>query len=195
MRRPRTPRRDADGAGGLLTPRRPIPLVIGGAPTRRRRLTLLLALVGLGIATYLMLYQIDILPSVWDPVFGHGSRTVLDLTSPVPDAAAGVAAYGFEVILTLLGDNARERTLPGVVLLFGAVIATGGLVSVGLIVVQPTVAGAWCLLCLGSAALSFALLAVGAPEIPRALERVRELRAGGARPLDALLGRGPAEAA
>lgn len=151
--------------------------------------------MGLGIAAYLTLYQIDILPSVWDPVFGHGSRTVLDLTSPVPDAAAGMAAYGFEVILTLLGDRERERTLPGVVLLFGAVIATGGVVSVGLIVVQPTLAGAWCLLCLGSAALSFVILAVGAPEIPRALERVRELRARGARPLDALLGRDPAEAA
>jgi len=191
VRRPRTPRREGEPRGGFLAPRRPVALVIGGAPTRRRRITLLLALVGLGIATYLTLYQIDILPSVWDPVFGHGSRTVLDLTSPVPDAAAGVAAYGFEVILTLLGDNERERTLPGVVLLFGAVIATGGLASVGLIVVQPTVAGAWCLLCLGSAALSFALLAVGAPEIPGALERVRELRARGARPLDALLGRDP----
>ena len=174
-----------------MTSRGPILVAIGGAPTRRRRLTLGLALIGLGIASYLTLYQIEILPSVWDPVFGHGSRTVLDLTSPVPDAAAGVAAYGIEVVLTLLGDRERERTMPGIVLLFGFVIASGGVVSTALIAIQPSVAGDWCLLCLGSAGLSFALLAIGAPEIPGALARVRELRAEGASPLDALLGREP----
>jgi len=43
--------------------------------------------------------------------------------------------------------------------------------------VQATIAGEWCTLCLASAALSFALLAVGGPEVPPALRTVRERRA------------------
>ncbi len=145
--------------------------------TQRRWVTVALALLGFAIAAYLTLYQLGAYDGVWDPIFGHGSLTVLDLTSPVPDAAAGVVAYALEVGLSLAGGPDRERRSPWIVLAFGAIITSGGVVSVVLIVVQATIAGEWCTLCLVSAALSFALLAVGGPEVPPALRTVRERRA------------------
>src|SRR5947209_6504497 len=120
-----------------------------------------LAAIGLAIASALTLYQVGALSSVWDPVFGAASsRTVLDLTSPLPDAAAGVLAYGAELVVTFIGGPDRWRTMPWTCLAFGALIVTGGIVSVALILVQWLVADAWCLLCLTSAAISFALLAL-----------------------------------
>ncbi len=100
-----------------------------------------LALVGLAVAGYLTLYQVDALSNVWDPFFPHGSPQVLDLTSPVPDAAAGVLAYASEVVLSFIGGADRWRTMPWTALAFGAVVLSGALVSVMLIVIQPTVVG------------------------------------------------------
>lgn len=129
---------------------------------------LVLALVGLAIATYLTLYQVDVLSSPWDPIFGDGSRQVLDLTSPIPDAAAGVVAYGSESLLLGAG---RGRTLLGLILVAG--VGT----SVVLVVVQATVVGDWCTLCLVSAAMSFALAWLGREEAVGALRRLRAARA------------------
>lgn len=62
--------------------------------------------LGLAIAGYLTLVQLDVLAHVWDPLFGAGSSpAVLDLTHPVPDAAAGTVAYAAELVL-LLGRRA-----------------------------------------------------------------------------------------
>ena len=56
---------------------------------------------GLAVASYLTLFQLGVLEEVWDPWFD--SPTVLELTAPVPDAAAGVLAYGTELVLLVLG--------------------------------------------------------------------------------------------
>ncbi len=107
---------------------------------------LALAAAGLIVAGYLTMVQLGALASAWDPVFGQRStREVLELTRPVPDALAGVLAYGTEVVL-LLARRGR--------LLLGLVLTAGGLASIALIIIQPAVVGAWCALCLGSAALS-----------------------------------------
>jgi vitamin K epoxide reductase family protein len=146
--------------------------------TGRRWVTAGLALLGLLIALYLTLYQLGLYgyDAVWEPLFGEGSRTVLDLTSPVPDAMAGVIAYALELALSFAGGPDRERRSPWIVLAFGVLIVTGGFVSVLLIVVQATIAEDWCTLCLASAAISFALLAVGGPEVPPALREVQARR-------------------
>jgi hypothetical protein len=124
-----------------------------------------LATVGLAIAGYLTLVQLGVLARVWDPLFGEASSgAVLDLTSPVPDAAAGTVAYATEVVL-LLGR--RARTLLGLLLLTGAVT------SVALIAIQPVVVGHWCTLCLASAATSFALLGLGHADARVALTILR----------------------
>lgn len=152
-----------------------------------RGLLAALAFAGLVIATYLTLYQLDLYDTVWDPFFD--SRTVLDLTSPVPDALAGVAAYGCELVLLALGGPDRWRSLPWACLALGAILTTGAVVSIGLIVVQPTIAGAWCTLCLASAALSLALFALGIGEARAAWQHVVRAHARGATWGDAVWGR------
>jgi uncharacterized membrane protein len=147
----------------------------------RRAVLLALAVAGLAIATALTLYQIGVLASPWDPAFGQrSSRSVLDLTEPVPDAGAGVLAYATEIVLLLIGPPGRWRTMPWTCLALGAVLCAGAVVSIVLIVVQPAVADAWCLLCLGSAALSLALFALGIGEARAALGHLRRRAAPGA---------------
>ncbi len=147
-----------------------------------------LAFVGLAVASYLTLYQIDVISTVWDPFFRHGSPQVLDLTSPVPDAAVGVLAYASEVVLSFIGGADRWRTMPWTALAFGAVVLAGALVSVALIVIQPTVVGAWCTPCLASAAISFTLFAFGFKEALAAGQHVRRVAASGGSPWHALWG-------
>lgn len=141
----------------------------------RRRLPLVvLAAAGLVVAADLTLYQVGVVAHPWDGVFGRSSsERVLDLTHPVPDAAAGVAAYGCELVLLLIGGAGRWRNAPWQCLALGALLVGGGAVSVVLIATQALVATSWCALCLLSAAISFALLALGLPEARAALEEVR----------------------
>jgi len=158
-------------------------------PTSFSRRALLAALAGIGflVALYLTLYQWKAWSNVWDPFFD--SRVVLDLTSPVPDALAGVLAYGTEIVLLALGGRDRWRSLPWVCLVLGAVLSTGAVVSIALIVIQPTVAGTWCTLCLVSAALSFALFALGVGEARAAWQHVNRARSRGVALGDAVWGR------
>lgn len=156
---------------------------------RRRGPLLALAAAGLAIATYLMLYQLGAYASVWDPIFGgRATRTVLDLTAPVPDAAAGVIAYATEIGLLALGGAARWRSMPWTCIALGVVLVTGAVVSIALIIVQPALAGAWCALCLGSAAVSLVLFALGIGEALAAWEEVRRLRGRGRSLVQALSG-------
>ncbi len=173
--------------------RRDVPPGFDHDPTAwGRRLVLIgLAATGLAVAGYLTLYQLGAFASVWDPVFGaRASRAVLDLTKPVPDAAAGVLAYASEIVLLAIGRPGRWRTMPWTCLGLGAVLVTGAIVSVALIAVQATVVGDWCVLCLGSAGLSFALFALGIGEARAALGHVRAVRDRGAGLGDALRGTG-----
>jgi hypothetical protein len=153
---------------------------------RRRGVLAVLAGTGLGVALYLTLYQWDAW-DVWDPFFD--ARVVLDLTAPVPDALAGVLAYGSELLLLALGGRDRWKRLPWACLALGAVLTTGAVVSVALIILQPAVAGGWCTLCLLSAALSFALFALGIGEARAAWQHVRRELARGVALGDAVWGR------
>src|SRR6478735_4374840 len=92
----------------------------------RRLPALFLSLLGCVIATYLTLYQMDILSSVWEPFFGAGSRMILKESAlarrlPVPDASLGAVAYLLDVILDCLGGETRWRTSPWIVLALGLV--------------------------------------------------------------------------
>jgi hypothetical protein len=84
---------------------------------RRRLLLAALALTGLVVATYLTLFQIGVLDDVWDPFFD--ARAVLELTAPVPDALAGVAAYAAGLVLLAVGGRDRWRSLPWACLALG----------------------------------------------------------------------------
>jgi hypothetical protein len=145
-----------------------------------------LAGTGLLVALYLTLYQWNAW-GVWDPFFD--SSKVLDLTEPVPDALAGVIAYGAELLLLALGGRDRWRSLPWTCLALAAVLSAGAFVSIGLIVVQPTVAGGWCTLCLVSAAISLALFGIGVGEGLAAWQHIRRATEQGHSFGDAFWGR------
>jgi len=132
--------------------------------TSRRGVLALLALAGLAIAVYLSLYQLDLISTPWDPFFGRRVDRVLDLTAPVPDALAGVLAYATELVLLAIG-----RTRLWARLALGGVLVSGVGASIILIVIQPTLVGDWCTLCLCSAGLSGALFALGIGDTRAAL--------------------------
>jgi hypothetical protein len=71
------------------------------------------ATLGVMIAGYLTLVQLDILSPVWDPLFGSASsRAVLDLTHPLPDAATGVLVCA-EHLNSVSSVAIRERPRRG----------------------------------------------------------------------------------
>lgn len=135
--------------------------------TGRRRPAVLVAvaIVGVGVSTYLAAYQLGRVTSVWDPLFGTGSERVLTSTVsrllPVPDAAVGAVGYAIDLVLGLVLLIAGERAPVAVAVALGLVAGAGAVVAGVLIVLQPLVARSLCSLCLTSAALSIAL-AIGA---------------------------------
>lgn len=156
-------------------------------PTRwsRRIPIVVLAFAGLCVSAYLTLFQIDVLGSVWDPFFK--SPRVLDYLG-IPDAALGALAYGTEIILSLIGGRHKWRTMPWTVLAFGVVILSGALVSVLLIMMQAFLVGAWCTLCLVSAAVSLAIFVFGYEEPLAGLRYLKQVRDSGGSPWRAFWG-------
>jgi hypothetical protein len=154
---------------------------------KRIRLVVL-ASVGLCVASYLALYQRGVLTEVWDPFFPDGSPKVLHLLEPLPDAALGMLAYLTEIVLSLIGGKDRWRTAPWTVLALGFVIFCGAAVSVVLLVIQLVVVGAWCTLCLVSAFISFTILWWGVDEPLAALQYLQGVRSKGGSTWGALWG-------
>lgn len=145
---------------------------------RRRVCVIALSLIGFGIATVLTLFQVGVLDSIWDPFFGDGSRKVLTSSVsqalPVPDASLGVIAYLLEAILESLGGTTRWRDHPWIIAAAGLVAVGLGLAALGLLAAQALLVGAFCTLCLGSAAIS---LTVAYLVIPKAIAAVHTLKA------------------
>lgn len=163
----------------------------------RERLPLVgLAACGCAIATYLTLYQVGLFQTVWEPFFGDGSRTILNSAVarflPVPDASLGALAYVLEAGCGVLGGTARWRTAPWLVLAYGALVGLLGLGSVALVILQPLAFGAWCSLCLVSAAIAIGLLGPALREPLAALQHLRRAFERGDSLWQAFWGRGAA---
>lgn len=159
---------------------RQVEIVRGAAPETpssraHRRPVALLALLGAAVAAYLALFELNLVQSVWDPFFASGSQDVLNSTVatalPIPDAVLGLGAYLAEVALALAGGDDRYRR-GRLIYAYGAL--TVGLAATGvvLIAVQLFVVRELCTLCLASALISMAALALAAPEL-RAAARER----------------------
>jgi hypothetical protein len=157
------------------------------------------ALTGL-IAMYLAAYQWRWVPTVWDPVFGDQTARVLDSDVSekmrhwllIPDAALGAVGYFSEAILALAASTRRWRERPWLVILFGIDVIPLGLVSVVLVVMQGTVVGSWCFLCLVTAVVSMLLVAIAYDEVWSSIVYLRDVsrRTGAWRPVwDAFWGR------
>lgn len=142
-----------------------------------------LALIGFSIATYLALYQIGLLPRVWEPFFGEGSRIILTSRIshllPIPDAALGAFGYLLDTVTGVIGRRARWCTLPWMVVVFGVAVGPLGAVSVLLVIFQPVLFHAWCTLCLASAVISIVMIGPAMDELLASLQYLKRIHLQG----------------
>lgn len=148
----------------------------------------LLAAVGFVISSYLALYQWGLVDTVYDPVFGRGTAEVLESDASrvmhrylrMPDAALGALAYLGDALFGLSGSTRRWQYRPWMVILFGIDVIPLGIVSAILVVMQGTVVGAWCFLCLCTAVISLVLVPLAYDEVWATLKYLRRVhRASG----------------
>jgi uncharacterized membrane protein len=140
---------------------------------RQRIPICVLAGVAFLMSAYMALYQWRLIGSVWDPVFGQQTAQVLDSDVShsmqrwfgIPDAALGAIAYLGDVIFGLAGSTRRWQYRPWLVILFGLDVIPLGGVSAILVILQATVVGQWCFLCLVTAAISLLLIWLAYDEV------------------------------
>ncbi|MCM6778971.1 vitamin K epoxide reductase family protein [Nocardia sp. CDC159] len=141
------------------------------------------ALAGFGIAAYLALYQYEVVPTVWEPFFGGGSRVVLDSplshVLPVSDAALGATAYLVDAITGVIGGTRRWRSMPWIVIIFGIAVGPLGTISILLVIAQPVLYGAYCTLCLVSAVISMVMIPLAMDEVLASLQHLRRVHDSG----------------
>ena len=108
----------------------------------------ILAVIGILLARYLTAYQLGHTSNAWDPFFGtqpNGTETIItsDMSRawPVSDAGIGVMAYMIELLMAVMGDARRWRTMPWMVAAFGVVVVPLGVVSIFFIIAQPIFIG------------------------------------------------------
>lgn len=144
---------------------------------------ILISFIGFQIASYLGLFQLGMIDSVWDPFFGSGSEKVLtsevSRALPIPDAVLGAFSYLLDAVTGIIGGTRRWKTKPWIVVLFG--IATGplGLISVLLIILQPIVVGAWCTLCIVTAIISIVMISPAMDELLASLQYLQRVKREG----------------
>jgi hypothetical protein len=128
-----------------------------------------LGLVGFFIARYLATYQLGYRDTAWDPIFGDGTRRVLESdvskAFPISDAGLGAVTYLLEVLVGSLGGPRRWRTMPWTVALFGLLVVPLGVTSIVLVVLQPIGVGAWCTLCLVAAVAMLLMVPLAVDEV------------------------------
>ncbi|MGI8400800.1 MAG: vitamin K epoxide reductase family protein [Gemmatimonadaceae bacterium] len=128
-----------------------------------------LGLIGLVGARYMTAYQLGHIRNAWDPFFGD--QTVRVLTSdvshawPISDAGLGATTYMFEVLMGLMGDKRRWRTMPWMVTFFGILVVPLGVTSIVLVIMQPVVVGAWCTICLATALAMLVMIPLTLDEV------------------------------
>jgi uncharacterized membrane protein len=128
-----------------------------------------MAFVGFFLSRYLAAYQLGHTTYPWDPFFGNGTQRVLDSEVskawPISDAGLGAVSYLLEALSGLMGGRNRWRTMPWMVLMFGVLVVPLGVVSLVLVTLQPVAVGAWCTLCLITAAAMLIMIAPAIDEV------------------------------
>lgn len=151
----------------------PQPWTYNPSAWRQRIPICALAMVAFFMATWMALYQWRLIPSVWDPVFGRQTELVLDSQVSeamrrwilIPDAALGAIAYLGDAIFGLAGSTRRWQYRPWLVILFGIDVIPLGFVSAVLVILQGTVVGHWCFLCIVTAVISLILVYMAYDEV------------------------------
>jgi uncharacterized membrane protein len=128
-----------------------------------------MAFFGFFLSRYLAAYQLRHIPHPWDPFFGDGTRRVLDSEVsrawPISDAGLGAVSYMIEALSGFMGGRDRWRTMPWMVALFGFLVVPLGIISIVLVILQPVAVGAWCTLCLVTAAAMLIMISPAVDEV------------------------------
>jgi len=121
------------------------------------------------VGIWISMAQLGYVDYAWDPFFGDGTLNVLnsDMSHswPVSDAALGSFAYTLEFLMGFMGATSRWRTMPWMVTFFGILVIPLGFVSIFLVVSQPLTVGAWCSLCLFTAAVMLPMIPLQIDEV------------------------------
>lgn len=149
-----------------------------------------LAVLGLEVSRYLAAYQLGLIDGVWEPFFAgsavdpqNGTEEIITSSVseawPVPDAAVGGYTYALEIMTGIVGTQARWRTMPWLVVLFGLMIVPLGVISITFIIIQPIVIGTWSTLTLVAAAAMLVQIPYSVDELIATLQFIkRRVRAG-----------------
>lgn len=147
---------------------------------RERFPIVVLALIGFLIAGYLTLYQYEVIGSVWEPFFGNGSRRVLTSrvseVLPIKDGALGAIGYLLDVVTGVAYGQARWRTHPWIVIVFGVAVGPLGAGSILLVILQPVLLSAFCTLCLVTAVISVVMIGPAMDEVLASLQFLRRAK-------------------
>lgn len=148
---------------------------------------IVLAVLGGIAATWLALYQQGVTDTVFEPFFGDGTREIVRESGfsqsferfPIGDAALGALGYLADAVTGAIGGTDRWRTMPWIVVIFGAFVGPFGAVSVMLTIFQPVLYDSFCTLCLFSGVVSLAMIGPGVDEVLASLQHLRRERAAG----------------
>ena len=135
----------------------------------QRWIMIVLGFVGWIVSRYLGAFQLGYIDYAWDPFFGDSTMKVLNSSMshswPISDAALGSLAYTLEFLMAFMGSPSRWRTMPWMVALFGILVVPLGFVSIFLVISQPLAVGAWCTLCLVTAAIMLPMIPLEIDEV------------------------------
>ncbi len=140
-----------------------------GTATMNRMAIAALALVGLLVSIYLLLYKLGVLGTL---VCGSGGCEYVQSSKwavflGIPVAGWGVGGYLLLLLAAMVGmqpERADSRAIAGLLL---AVAAVGLAFTLYLNALEAFVIHAWCRWCLGSAAIIVLIFLFALPEIPR----------------------------
>lgn len=142
-----------------------------------------LALLGFFLSRQMAGYQLGYTPIVWEPFFDPGTAAVLtssvSKSFPISDAGLGAVAYIVEALMGFMGDKRRWRTMPWMVAFFGILVVPLGVVSVGLIILQPVSVGEWCTPCLIAGVAMLIMIALTLDEVVATLAFLAQARREG----------------
>lgn len=142
-----------------------------------------LAVMGFLMARYLAAFQLEYIPAVWEPFFGRGTEKILtsevSRAFPVSDAGLGAFSYILDAVTGGIGGRRRWKTMPWMVILFGLMIIPPGVTSIILVILQPVAVGAWCTVCLMTAAIMLLMVPPVIDEVYATLQYLIECRRQG----------------
>ena len=138
---------------------------------RHRMAAAALALVGLLVSTYLLLYKLGVLGTIKCVGSGGCERVNTSRFSTllgVPVAAYGVAGYVVLLTIALFGLREDQVALPRATRWLVALAALGVLFSLYLLALELFIIHAVCLWCSVSGAVILAIFVVAAAALPKA---------------------------